>query len=114
MIDIRPVGYFVGWLVAALGGFMLAPMLADLIAGSGNGDEFATTAIITIVAGTVLMFACQSGQTIAMNVQQSFLLATGIWMIFPFFGALPFWLGSPNASFTDALFESMSALTTTS
>jgi trk system potassium uptake protein TrkH len=34
-------------------------------------------------------------------------------VVFPFFAALPFWFGAPHADFTDALFESMSALTTT-
>ncbi len=48
-----------------------------------------------------------------MNIQQSFLLASGIWVVFPFFAALPFWFGSPHASFTDAFFEAMSGLTTT-
>ena len=38
---------------------------------------------------------------------------TGIWVIFPLFGALPFWFGAPRASFTDAMFEAMSAITTT-
>jgi trk system potassium uptake protein len=41
------------------------------------------------------------------------MLATGIWIVFPFFGAIPFMLGAPRASFTDGFFEAMSALTTT-
>ena len=31
MIDVRPVGYLIGWLVAALGASMAVPMLADLV-----------------------------------------------------------------------------------
>jgi len=112
MIDFRPVGYVVGWLIAALGASMLAPMLGDILSRSGNGDEFASAAIITIVAGAVLVLSCE-GRSRGMNLQQSFLLATGIWTVFPFFGALPFWLGAPHATFTDAFFEAMSALTTT-
>ncbi len=113
MIDFRPVGYVVGWLIAALGASMFAPMLADLLSQSGNGDEFASTAILTIVAGAVLVFSCESRQRGVMNVQQSFMLATSVWIVFPFFAALPFWFGAPHASFTDAFFEAMSGLTTT-
>ena len=30
MLDIRPVGYIIGWLVLGLGGLMFAPFLVDL------------------------------------------------------------------------------------
>jgi hypothetical protein len=33
MIDIRPVGYVIGWLVAALGLSMILPLMADMLAG---------------------------------------------------------------------------------
>ncbi len=113
MIDIRPVGYIIGWLLGVLGASMLFPMIADIVADEGHGQEFASTAIITVVAGAVMVLACQSSYPKAMSIQQSFLLATGIWVVFPVFGALPFWFGTPHASFTDAFFEAMSGLTTT-
>ena len=36
MIDIRPVGYVIGLLVAVMGASMLVPMLLDLQRGDGN------------------------------------------------------------------------------
>jgi trk system potassium uptake protein TrkH len=113
MIDLRPVGYLIGWLVLALGASMALPMAADMVAGHGNARVFATTAILTIVAGAVIALACATRERRRMGVQHSFLLATSVWVVFPFFAALPFWFGAPHADFTDALFESMSALTTT-
>ncbi|WP_424927773.1 TrkH family potassium uptake protein [Amaricoccus tamworthensis] len=113
MIDIRPVGYVIGWLVAALGGFMLIPLFTDLHVGDRNAGAFAASAILTIMVGTVTALACSNSDREDIGVQESFLLATGVWAVFPLFGALPFWLGEPNASFTDAFFEAMSALTTT-
>jgi trk system potassium uptake protein TrkH len=113
MIDLRPVGYLIGWLVLALGASMALPMAADMVAGHGNARVFATTAILTIVAGAVNALACATRERRRMGVQHSFQLATSVWVVFPFFAALPFWFGAPHADFTDALFESMSALTTT-
>ena len=113
MIDVRPVGYFIGWLVAALGASMMLPMLADLLTGSENAHVFATTAILTVVFGVLMSLACARGGQTTIGRQQGFLLTTGIWVVFPAFGALPFWLGAPRASFTDAMFEAMSAITTT-
>ena len=48
-----------------------------------------------------------------LNIQQVFLITTLVWLVLPLFGALPFMLGAPKASFTDAFFEAMSGLTTT-
>ncbi len=113
MIDLRPVGYVIGWLVAALGASMVLPMIADLAGGHPQSRVFAATAILTVVCGVLTALACQSEDPRRMGVQQSFLLATGVWVVFPVFGALPFWFGAPQASVTDAVFEAMSALTTT-
>jgi trk system potassium uptake protein len=92
---------------------MVFPLMADMAVGDPNGNVFAAAAIITIVVGAVTVFACANSDRRGMGVQESFLLATGVWAVFPFFGALPFWMGAPGASFTDAFFEAMSALTTT-
>ncbi|WP_424931160.1 TrkH family potassium uptake protein [Amaricoccus macauensis] len=114
MIDLRPAGYLVGWLVAVLGASMMLPLIADLVMGDDqNAGEFSAAAIITIVAGASTAFACANSRGKSIGVQESFLLATLVWAVFPFFGALPFIMGSPNATFTDAFFEAMSALTTT-
>jgi trk system potassium uptake protein len=40
-------------------------------------------------------------------------LTSGVWLALPFFGSLPFVIGAPGASFTDAYFEAMSGMTTT-
>jgi len=113
MIDVRPVGYLIGWLVAALGASMTLPMLADLLTGNGNAYVFATTAILTVLIGALMTLACSRRGHAVIGRQQGFLLTTGIWVVFPAFGALPFWLGAPHASFTDAMFEARSAITTT-
>jgi trk system potassium uptake protein TrkH len=113
MIDIRPVGYVIGWLVAALGLSMLVPLGFDLYAGERNAEAFAASALLTLAAGTMMVLACAGRRGRGLTLQQSFLLATGIWAVFPFFGALPFVIGVPLASFTDAFFEAMSAFTTT-
>lgn len=113
MIDVRPVGYLTGWLVAAFGVSMILPMLADITAANGNASVFATTAIISVVVGVLTALACGTGGHAELGRQQGFLLTTALWVVFPALGALPFWLGAPRASFTDALFESMSAITTT-
>ena len=113
MIDLRPVGYVIGLLVAALGLTMLAPLAADVLAGNGHWPVFAEAAILTILTGALLAGACANGVTAGLTLRQTFLLTSLVWLTLPLFGAIPFVLGATNADLTDAFFEAMSGLTTT-
>jgi len=113
MIDLRPVGYIIGLLVGVLGLTMLVPFSVDYLYGNPDAKNFALSAMITVVAGGLLALATANASLKALSIQQTFLLTTLSWLVLPVFGALPFWLGAPNAAYTDAFFEAMSGLTTT-
>ena len=51
MIDLRPVGYVIGLLVAILGATMLLPMLADLGQGRGHWPVFLESSLLTLFVG---------------------------------------------------------------
>ena len=113
MIDFRPIGYVVGILVAILGFAMIAPMLVDIAEGRGHSVVFAQSAVITIMFGILLSMACSNGERDGLTIQQTFLLTTGVWVVLPLFGALPFMFGATQLNFVNAFFESVSGLTTT-
>ncbi len=113
MFDLRPVGYVIGLLVACLGGSMLVPMAVDMAAGNGHWPAFAISAFLTVVTGTLMALATSNGVGRGLNIQQTFLLTTLVWLALPLFGALPFYLGATQARFIDAFFEAMSGMTTT-
>ena len=48
MVDIRPVGYILGWLTTLLGALMAVPMVFDLYAGDPNARAFAVAAVLTL------------------------------------------------------------------
>jgi trk system potassium uptake protein TrkH len=113
MFDLRPVGYVIGLLVAALGATMVFPLLTDLVTGNGQWPVFLESGVITAVMGGLLALACANSVGERLSVQQLFLLAVGVWAVLPVFGAIPFMLGATQSSFADAYFEAMSGLTTT-
>ena len=113
MIDLRPVGYVIGLLVASLGITMLGPLAVDLIAGNGHWFVFFQSAVITVLTGAMMALACANGVTQGLSLRQTFLLTSLVWLTLPVFGAIPFMIGATQANFTDAFFEAMSGLTTT-
>ena len=113
MFDLRPVGYVIGLLVAVLGAAMLLPMLVDIAEGRGHWPVFAQSAFVTTLSGGLIALGCANGVQERLSIQQTFLLTTGVWLVLPVFGAIPFALGATEARAVDAFFEAMSGLTTT-
>ncbi len=112
-LDIRPVGYVIGLLVACLGGTMLVPFAVDLVLFNGEWEVFLQSAVLTMLTGGLVAMACASGTTGRLTLQQTFFLTTAVWVALPIFAAIPFLVGPVDASLTDAMFEAMSGLTTT-
>lgn len=112
MIDIRPVANTVGKLVITLGAAMVVPMCVDYFAGDPHWKSFLESSVLTMIAGGLITLATH-GANRALTLEQAFLLTAAIWAVLPAAGAVPFMIGAPHASFTNAYFEAMSGLTTT-
>ena len=111
--DLRPVFFLIGMLSGGLGVSMLFPMGIDLLEGNGHWTSFAISAVLTCLVGSSLAISTANGVGEGLTVPQTFMVTSGVFLVLPMFGALPFVLGAPNARIVDAFFESMSGLTTT-
>lgn len=113
LIDLRPIAYVLGRILTVLAALMLIPALIDGLAGSGNGSAFLTSALYTGLAGILTALSTRNALGRGLDVRQAYLLTVAIWGLVPMFGALPFIIGAPHLSFTDAYFEAVSGITTT-
>lgn len=113
MLDLRPVIYVIGLLVAILGVMMVFPLLIDLYDQNGQWFVFFESALLCILVGGLMALTCSNVVGRGLDIRQTFLLTTLVWVALPLFGALPLMLGATELSFTDAFFEAMSGLTTT-
>ncbi|MCU0902751.1 MAG: TrkH family potassium uptake protein [Tabrizicola sp.] len=113
MVDFRPVAYVIGRILIVLAILMLAPAIIDWRAGLENGYDFLASAALTGVTGAALTLSTGNSLGRALDTRQAYLLTAGIWIVVPFFGALPFWLGAPGLSLQYAYFEAVSGITTT-
>jgi trk system potassium uptake protein TrkH len=113
MYDLRPAGYVIGWLIALLGATMAAPAALDLYDGHPNASAFLGAMVLTVTAGVGVALGCAGGRVGPLTLRQGFFVTTIAWLAFTGFATLPLMLGLPNLSYTDAFFETMSAMTTT-
>jgi len=109
----QPVANVIGRLTAALGVAMLIPALLDLFDGDPGWTGILLAAFITVVAGAAIAVLTAGDRSAGLTRHQALFLTVMVWVVLPVFGALPFVLGHPQATYTDAFFEAMSGLTTT-
>ncbi len=113
MIDFRPIVYVVSRILIVLAILMLVPAIIDMRAGRSNSNDFLQSAVITGGIGVLVSLATLNGLGRGLDARQAYLLTLSIWIVVPFFGALPLILGEPHLNFTDGYFEAVSGITTT-
>ena len=112
MAEIRPVIFIVGLLLTGLAGVMVIPAIVELILGSPEWRAFIIAAGGTVFVGGALAFATYTEKP-RIGLRQAFLMTATCWLAAGIFASLPFYLMSVPLSFTDAVFEAMSGITTT-
>lgn len=93
---------------------MLPPILVSLIYQEYNIlPVFFLAMVSTVLVGLFLWYPNRNRHG-EVRAREGFLIVTLIWLVFTLVSALPFAFGSnPNVSWVDAIFESVSGLTTT-
>lgn len=98
------------WVILAL--FMAAPWVILIFENDPDASAFAMSIAIILGASALTLL---STWRIAVELKpwQMFLITTSSWGTMSCFASLPLILGAPQLSVTDAVFESVSAITTT-
>ncbi len=103
----------VGLLLAVFSFAMLPPALVGVLYGDGAVLPFITAFFIMSVSGLVLWFPVRNIHR-ELRVRDGFVVVVVLWIVLGLAGSIPFLLAEhPVISFTDAVFESLSAVTTT-
>lgn len=114
MIAFRAVFFLIGILLSIIATAMLVPLSVELfVYRTGGWREFAISAFITGLVGTLLVLSNRSGGKTELRVREAFILTTISWVSSSLFAALPFFWSSLSLNFVDSWFESVSSLTTT-
>jgi trk system potassium uptake protein TrkH len=103
----------IGFLIAGSCLMMLPPILVSFFYSDGTAGMFAISAAILLTLGLLIFFPVRNAHQ-ELRLRDGFLIVVCSWLALVLVGALPFvLLKSPQLSYVDAVFESMSGLTTT-
>lgn len=92
---------------------LVPPVIVSMIYQDNTHLAFLITFAITLSSGVVMWFTVHNKKQ-DLRTRDGFVITALFWTVLGLFGSLPFMLAeSPNLSFSDAIFESLSGLTTT-
>ncbi len=112
MLNFRIVLLVMGLLLLVEGAFMLLSSVVAAIYGEYDLPYFLWSSLICIVIGAVLWLSNYKAEK-NIGKREGYIIVSMVWIVFSFFGLLPFYLSGAIPSFTDAFFETMSGFTTT-
>lgn len=92
---------------------MVPPMVISLVAVDGEHLAFTDSLLLTVAIGAAIWLPTRHYRG-TLRTRDGFIIATAFWLVIAMAGALPLMIGErPHMDFTNAMFESMSGLTTT-
>ncbi len=110
---LRVIQKILGLLLAVFSLALLPPLLISLITGDGAFAAFAIAIGVTLAAGLGLWLPMRRQQG-DLKLRDGFLVVVLFWLVLGLTGAVPFLIAdNPHMPPADAIFESMSGLTTT-
>jgi len=92
--------------------FMIFPLIVAIIYRDNDITAFIFPILLLLILGFTLTFLIKP-KVNKFALKDAFAAATLTWLLFSFFGALPFYLAGMSKNFIDCMFESIAGFTTT-
>jgi trk system potassium uptake protein TrkH len=111
MTNLRPVAYSMGLVMCGVALMLCMPALVDIVDGNTDWWHFISAALVSAFIGGVTVAASWERGPVALTLRQAFLVTIFGWIVVSVLASIPFY--GLGYSLTDAVFESMSGITTT-
>ncbi len=112
-MQLTAIQRILGLLLMLFSTTMLPPVIVSLLYSDGFYNSFLLAFGLTFLTGTLAWLPVRRVRK-ELRLRDGFMVVVMFWTVLGLFGALPFAVGAdPHLSITDAVFESISGLTTT-
>lgn len=101
-----------GFLLFIEGIAMLLALLVSIIYNENDISAFIISAAINLAIGALIVLLTRKANK-DIGKREGFIIVSLVWIVFSFFGSLPFIISGSIPNFTNAFFETISGFTTT-
>ncbi len=112
MYNLKSSLFVIGNLLIFFSFYLLIPAIYDLILDGTDWIVFFVISVLCLFSGFNISFIFKNKNK-DVDILSAFILTLISWILLTVIGSVPFFLGTPNLSFVNSFFESMSGLTTT-
>lgn len=112
MINKKVIIQILGFLLIIEAFFMFLSFGVSLIYREGDSSGLLYSTLITLAVGGGLFFLTRKSDPQILK-REGYIIVSLVWLVFSFFGSLPFILSGSIPGFTNAFFETISGFTTT-
>ena len=112
MFNIKPIALVGGTVVCAVGFLLFIPLLTELIYQTESWQSYAVPILLYLIVGGSLVIINRNVE-LKISTKEAFIITVLSWVLMSILCAIPFIYTQLKLSVVDALFESMSGITTT-
>ena len=112
MFNLRTIALVGGTVVCAVGFLLFIPLITEIIYQSESWQSYAVPILLYLIVGGALVITNRN-LDLKISNKDAFIITVLSWMLFTILSSVPFIYTEVNLSVIDAIFESMSGVTTT-
>ena len=112
MLDFKPIALVGGIVVCAVGFLLFIPMTTEIIYKSESWQSYTVPILLYLIVGGSLVITNRN-VNLKISIKEAFIITVLSWVLLAILCAVPFIYTQSSLSVVDALFESMSGITTT-
>ena len=110
-MNITMIFYLLGWILNIMAALMILPFSVSIYYSEDCGKYFLICSLVMLMVGICL--TRKRPKNTKFYAKEGYVITALSWLLLSFTGCLPFYLSREIPSFTNALFECISAFTTT-
>ena len=112
MLNFKPIALVGGTVVCAVGFLLFIPLVTELIYQTESWQSYAVPILLYLIVGGSLVITNRNVE-LKISTKEAFIITVLSWILLAVLCAVPFIYTETKLNVTDALFESMSGITTT-
>jgi len=112
MFSLKPISLVCGTVVCAVGFLLFIPMIFEIFYQTESWQSYAVPILLYLIVGGSLVITNKNIE-LKISIKDAFIITVLSWLLLALLSAIPFIYTKINLSVVDALFESMSGITTT-
>ncbi len=112
MFNLKPIALVGGTVICSVGFLLFIPLITELIYQTESWQSYAVPILIYLIVGGSLVITNKNIE-LKISIKEAFIITVSSWILLSILCSVPFIYTYSDLTIVDAIFESMSGITTT-